>query len=379
MLPIEAFAPISAIRPSLAFWAECRQAARALTTSPGMREAAIIDGYDVWPVVRPELAGVALLQFPWSARAMDEAAAALDHLKPKVVVTYAEAGGWGRAIVLEARRRGIPTVGIQHGFIYRHWLNYLHEPDEMAPLDATSSDRGFPAPDRTLVFDELAADHLRRAGRFPATGVVVTGSPRLDVLAGEIARVDLDAVRHTLGIASGEQVVLVAAKFTQLGHWFRPLVAAATSLPGVRVLVKCHPAETAEPYERAAAGLARVTVVPPTASLATLLAVARLVATVNSTVAVDALVLEIPSLVVALPNNLSPFVEAGVMTGVAQPEALPGAIDALLYDEAYRSGLAARRQEFLARHRLGSDGGAAARAASVIAELAQGRLHSCES
>ena len=45
----------------------------------------------------------------------------------RAVVTYAEAGGWGRALVLEARRRGIASVGLQHGFIYRHWLNYRHE------------------------------------------------------------------------------------------------------------------------------------------------------------------------------------------------------------------------------------------------------------
>ena len=38
--------------------------------------------------------------------------------------------------MLEARRRGIPTAGLQHGFIYRHWLNYLHEPDEMAAVAA---------------------------------------------------------------------------------------------------------------------------------------------------------------------------------------------------------------------------------------------------
>ena len=64
---------------------------------------------------------------------MDEAGAALDALRPRVALTYAEAGGWGRALMLECRRRGIPSVGLQHGFIYRHWLNYLHEPDEMAP------------------------------------------------------------------------------------------------------------------------------------------------------------------------------------------------------------------------------------------------------
>ena len=65
---------------------------------------------------------------------MDEAGAAIDALDAATSsLTYAEAGGWGRALVLEARRRGVPSVGLQHGFIYRHWLNYRHEPDEMAP------------------------------------------------------------------------------------------------------------------------------------------------------------------------------------------------------------------------------------------------------
>ena len=94
----------------------------------------MIRGYDCWPIVREALDGIALLQFPWSARAMDEAGAALDAVQPDVAVTYAEAGGWGRALALEARRRAIPLVGLQHGFIYRHWLNYRHEADEMLPL-----------------------------------------------------------------------------------------------------------------------------------------------------------------------------------------------------------------------------------------------------
>ena len=33
----------------------------------------------------------------------------------------------------------------------------------------------------------------------------------------------------------------------------------------------------------------------------------------NSTVAIDGLVLGVPALVIGLPNNLSPFVEAGAM------------------------------------------------------------------
>src|SRR5213075_533874 len=115
-----------------------------------------------------------------SVRAMDEAGAALDALAPHSILTYAEAGGWGRALMLEARRRGIRSVGVQHGFMYRHWLNYLHELDEMTPV---GNDRGFPAPDVTLVYDGYAARHLEQASRFPASRIAITGNARLEELA----------------------------------------------------------------------------------------------------------------------------------------------------------------------------------------------------
>ncbi len=150
-VPIETLAGSGAIRPSMSVWRDRRHVFRSLAESDDVRRAATIDGYDLWPIIRDDLLGVADLQLPWSARSMDEAGAALDCLKPRVVLTYAEAGGWGRALTLEARRRGIPMVGLQHGFIYRHWLNYLHEPDEMAPSPGNAADAGFPSPDLTLV------------------------------------------------------------------------------------------------------------------------------------------------------------------------------------------------------------------------------------
>ena len=70
--------------------------------------------------------------------------------------------------MLEARRRGIASAGLQHGFIYRHWLNYLHEPDEMAPAPGNPADRGFPRPTLTLLYDEFAAGHLAIGGPLPA-------------------------------------------------------------------------------------------------------------------------------------------------------------------------------------------------------------------
>jgi hypothetical protein len=372
IVPIEAVAGRAAIRPSLAVWRARRDMAAALLGSRDLREAARVDGHDLWPLVRLQLLGAVLLQWPWSARAMDEAGAALDRIAPKVVVTYAEAGGWGRAIVLEARRRGVPVVGLQHGFIYRHWLNYLHEPDEMAPSAAAPADRGFPRPDLTLLFDRHAEEHLRTAGHFPAEALRVTGSPRLDALVEAAARLspaDLEAVRRRAGAAPEARLVLVASKHAQIGRVFPALVEAARRIPDVYLIVKCHPAEVPDPYLADARGFARVSVAPASTDLAALIAASRAIVTVNSTVALDALVLGVPTLVVDLPNNLSPFVEAGVMAGATAAEAIEPMLRAIVDEGAARRALLERRAAFLARYAIGCDGGAARRAADAVLEL----------
>ena len=208
---------------------------RALCDSEDLRSAAVIDGIDCWPIVREQLAGVVFLQWPWSARAMDEAAAALDTLRPSSVLTYAEAGGWGRALILESRRRGIPSAGLQHGFIYRQWLNYRHEADEIER--GSRGDPGFPAPTITLLFDEYAASHLREHGRLPEASLKVTGSPRLDMLIArlsELGPADLERARTLAGAGDDELIVLVTTKEKEARHVLPDLVAAATSIPGVQ-------------------------------------------------------------------------------------------------------------------------------------------------
>jgi len=369
--PIERLAPRHAIQSSRALWRHRQTLAQAVTTGADIRAAASYRGCDLWPILRSELEGVALLQWPWSARAMDEAGAALDALRPEVVLTYAEAGGWGRALMLEARRRGVRSAGIQHGFIYRHWLNYLHEPDEMHPDGA---DRGFPAPDRTLVFDKYAAQHLERAGRFPIDALSVTGSAGLDELSACLTRLRLEdrrALRAAFGLPAGVKVAVLAAKFSEVRHELPALFAAVSSRPSQRLIVKTHPAETPAPYLALAAGHAEVTVTSPETDLARLLAIADGLVTMNSTVAIDGVVLGVPALVIGLPNNLSPFVDAGVMLGAAAEAEIGPALERLLYDEGTREALLQRAAAFARTYDMRADGRSAERAAEDILALAR--------
>jgi len=372
LTPVQAFASWRSMRPSFALWLRRGAVARACLGSTDLRQASVIRGCDCWPVVRDELTGISHLQFPWSARAMDEAGAALDAIRPSAAITYAEAGGWGRALVLEARRRAVPSVGLQHGFIYRHWLNYRHEPDEMARSPANGADRGFPRPDLTVLYDRFAASYLEDAGSFPPSSLVVAGSPRLDAFVATVRALDdgdRARVRQDVGAAPGQHVVVVAAKFRQMGARFAALVNAVATMPGVRLVVKPHPAETAEPYRTAASGIADVAVAPPTADLASLIAVARALVTVNSTAAIEAMPLGVPTLVLGLPNNLSPFVDAGVMAGAASDEEIGAALGSLLTDDGYRARLFEAARAFMEQQGIIADGGSAGRAVTAIERL----------
>jgi hypothetical protein len=256
---------------------------------------------------------------------------------------------------------------LQHGFIYRHWLNYLHEPDE---IQSDGSDRGFPHPDKTLIFDEYAADHLRRHGHLPPATLTVTGSAGLDSLAGEVQRLrpERESIRAAEGIGRDEHLVVLATKFGEVSAELPSLGDAIAGLPGVHLVVKPHPAETPEVYAALASKSSRIRVAPVDFSLARLLAAADLVVTMNSTVAIDCLVLGVPALVIGLPNNLSPFVEAGVMVGTTR-QGLREALAMVLLDREARTRQIGKATAFAAAHEMRADGQAAARAAREILAL----------
>ena len=142
-------------------------------------------------------------------------------------------------------------------------------------------------------------------------------------------------------------------------------------MPDIRLVVRPHPAEGARPLpEGAARACANVVLAPSSAGMGQLTAVASVLVTANSTAAIEAMPLGVPTLVVALPNNLSPFVDAGAMAGAASPQARwILALRALLYDREMRQRVAVAQEAFMRRYRIEADGQAACRAADVIASL----------
>lgn len=147
------------------------------------------------------------------------------------------------------------------------------------------------------------------------------------------------------------------------------VLEAVQTLPGTHLAIKTHPAETPDAYQAAVAGRPRATVLPASAPLAPLLAACRAVVTVNSTVALDAMALGVPALSIGLPNNLSPFIDAGAIAGAGGSAAIAPELQRLLYDEVFRQQLSALSASLAAEYQMVPTGSAAGRQADVILGL----------
>jgi hypothetical protein len=73
----------------------------------------------------------------------------------------------------------------------------------------------------------------------------------------------------------------------------------------------------------------------------------------------------VPSLVIGLPNNLSPVVDAGVMAGATGPEEIRSVLGKLLYNQEFRDKVGGPPAL-----QGGHDGRAASRSAEAILALA---------
>jgi hypothetical protein len=351
--------------------ARARELWRRLRRSPALAQAFSHRGVRFDDIGEPALAGTLLLQVPWAARSLEEARAALVAVRPSVLALYAESSGWGRAALQAARELGVPTLGIQHGILYPRYFSYMHAAGEQA----------CPRPDRTAVFGAAARRFLVEEGRYAPESLVVTGSPRFDELLETARAWDVEALRRDFGVGPGERLVAVASRYhgirrthQSLGSAFAALVRAADALPGVRLIVKPHPAEPASDYEQAARvlGSQRLRVLPPQAPLLELLHACDALVTVESLSAVEALVLDRPVLILNMPTNLAEMVEAGAALGVGVGEDPGPALRAVLEDAQTRERLAQARSRYLGDVAAGVDGQATARLLRLLEEMAGG-------
>ena len=99
----------------------------------------------------------------------------IDKTNPKAVLATYETGFYAKAIIHEAKKRGIKTFGIQHGVISEVHNDYIFKGNNIIP-------------DYTFVYGKK--EILTKKSSYPVNSVVVAGVPRYDIYA-KIKKKDL--------------------------------------------------------------------------------------------------------------------------------------------------------------------------------------------
>lgn len=326
-------------------------------------------GVSLWPALREDLEAAFRHILPRCVRMLAAAGAILDRERPDAVMATYETGPFQRALLLQAARRGIPTMGLMHGMIFDDHYDYMHR---RVTTSVTADPFGFIVPEITCVWGPAWKENLVSSGHYPSEAVAVTGNWRYDRLVATLGRTNVELMRRSLGLAPDVRVVLVLSSSQKVLEYIEKCLSVVAGIPNGVPLVKLHPADDPAPvrvllHRR---GYPERTLF--TGPLVDALAVADLVISQPSTAVGEAVLLGKPVVLADFQATSGPgtaYAAGGVCLVADDEDALRGAVEKALLDEGVRASLATARQEFVQRYFFKIDGGAASRVVEALEGL----------
>lgn len=320
-----------------------------------MRRAGLLLGTDIVDAFDgiEGASGAAMAMDNWARRATRElapVAAVFTHssiLEPNVLCAALSAAG-------------VPTF----------WLQMLQHPRDKRFMR--------PLADHHLLLDRYSAELWHDFLGVPERQCTVVGSLRISAVLNRVRGISRAEAREELGVAAGEQLVLIATQPVAAQEnlaLIENVLAAVGEAPGIRVLVKLHPAEHEDriaAYARAFAGTALEAAmeVSKTRDIYRSIIASDLVVIQHSNVGIEALMMDRAALAIVVDEKIATFsiAEHGVEEAKAGPEAV-ARIRALLTDRAARAAADATRRALLDANPEMHDGRVPERIVGRIAEL----------
>jgi len=212
----------------------------------------------------------------------------------------------------------------------------------------------------------------------PADKIFVTGQPRFDLIRQ--AKADRAQIMARLGVPGNPDIIVLATQPVgelwtgkDRGELIEAVLSAMIEFPEKQLVIKLHPDEKIEEYQNI---LARIengnkTVLCQNIDLYGLLRECDLLMAVYSTVALEAMILDKPVIIINLTGkpDIMPYAQSGAALGVHQQEDLAPAIRKALYDPEVRRELEQKRKSFVAEHAYKVDGQSSRRVAELIVRL----------
>lgn len=324
-------------------------------------------GVQLMPVLREELRRAFLEILPECAEMLATAARILKEEHPDAVIATYETGPWARALIIQAARASIPTLGLQHGMIFDTHYDYMHR---HITCDPTVNPSGFVVPEVTCVWGSFWKQVLTRAGSYPPGAVVVTGNWRYDRIAGMARAIDINKIKSSFGIVPENKVVLILSSGQSVVDYVRQCLQVLGTRSELTPLIKLHSVDDPKPVREMLQEMGYPDDVLVEERLIEAMMAADLVISQTSTAVGEAALLDRPVVLVnflKLSNiGAEAYVESGICLYATNLQELTTAVEKALVDPLAVAQMSRARTGFISRYFFKIDGCAAQRVAEAL-------------
>lgn len=154
-----------------------------------------------------------------------------DLIEPQALVATYETGFYAKALIYEAKKRGIPSFGVQHGALMKINADYIFT-------------RGDISPDYTLVYGKYAQEFLVEKKKYPKESIIIVGAPRYDVLTklDKIYGACIDEIIEKFGIS--DYILVDSSVLIKNNELIRVLKKFENN-----IIVKVHPSQNKKMFK----------------------------------------------------------------------------------------------------------------------------------
>ncbi len=328
---------------------------------------------NMWALIRRQLSAYFSCRLEGHIRDAELVKSVLESENPKVVVYPGETSEFGRTLFHVASSKGIPSVGIQHG-AFSNYILCVHEKGESRT--GVASPGNCPIPTKTLVYGPKYRRMLYN-WNYPAGSVVVTGAQRFDRIVKNRDSFNKSRFCSSAGIDEKKKIIAFVTSPVPEGDTevMTSAVAEAAAKTGAQLVVKLHPSESPDFYDkiiRAANG--RATILRDV-DLYEVLNACDIVVTHLSTAALEAMIFDKPVIMLNLtgkPDRVD-YAKKGAAFGVYKKGALLPVVRRLLRKGYYEKRRALVRS-YIHENAYITDGNASSRMAKEIRSFCANRF-----
>jgi UDP-N-acetylglucosamine 2-epimerase len=234
-----------------------------------------LDEVPVWKAIREQFWLYYNYQLPRVCRYIETGLEALNHINPDVVLLKADGPTPVRTVTNIANEQAIPTVLVQHG-LQKPIKDYIPDSSHIAAWGKRSSS----------FFESKGIEKDR---------LHITGAPHLDPL--HCYNCNQTAIKRNLNIPEDDDIVmLVSQPFSDevRSTLITAAVDSINQLDNISLILRPHPREDSQLHERAAQKSPEDVVIAPDSNIHDLVTTSDLVLAVNSTVILEACILDTP-------------------------------------------------------------------------------------